>query len=198
MLLLKEIIGGIMSVEKNKTINLPLLLPLGLLILEIVAVIVLLGSGYEIPGLLFILLFFLGIFLIYQIYRQLWAKYQMKKAVTAMKNAQESVNAGKPMEAIEQWKRILPNLPREQYLDTLIKMERAYESQDMDNAVQQVRAVQSESIEFFEMSKVAQQFTPKDRRKWQAKAFKLQKMISALPVEKEQDLGDIEPETQGD
>jgi len=180
--------------EKNENeINLPLLLPLGLLILEMIVFIVLLGTGYDISGFVFIFLVFLGLFLIYQISRQLWVRWRIKKGIVGLKQAEELLEAGKPLEAIKQWKKILLNLPNEQYLDVLTQMENTYEFLKMDKAVQQVRAIQSESIEFFEMTKIAKSFTPKDRRKWQTKVFKLHNMIQALPVKKGQSLEDVKP-----
>lgn len=183
-----------MKEKNNNRVNLALLLPLGLLIIEIIVVVVLLGSGYEISEFLFIFLIFLALFLLYQISRQLWIGWQMKKAIAGLERAEELADSGKPLEAIKQWKQILLNLPQEKYLDVLHRMEETYDTQDMTKAVQQVRAIQSESIEFFEMTKVAKNFTPQDRRKWQARAYELQKMIKALPVKKGQDLSDVKPD----
>ncbi|MDY6867258.1 MAG: hypothetical protein SVT56_05045 [Chloroflexota bacterium] len=184
-----------MAAQKKKTkINLPLLLPLGLLIIEIIVAIVLLGSGYEISGVVLTLLIFLAVFLIYQVSRQLWMRWQVKKGVAGMHKAEELIEAGEPLEAVKQWKKILLKLPRDKYLDVLTKMEMTYEDLDMGKAVQQVKAIQSESIDFFEMTKVADKFTSKDRRKWQTKAFQLHKMVQALPVRKGQDLEDVKAE----
>ena len=185
-----------MTEENNNRINLALLLPLGLLIIEIIAVVVLLGSGYEISEFLFIFLSFLALFLIYQISRQVWVGRQMKKAIAGMEKAKGLIDTKKPLEAIKQWKKILLNLPQEEYLDVLTRMEKIYDSQEMTKAVQQIRAIQSESIEFFQMTKVAKNLTQKDRRKWQTQAFELQKMIRALPVKKGQDLSDVKPDEQ--
>ncbi len=180
--------------KKKNDLNLPLLIPLGLLILEIIVVIVLLGTGYEISGFVLVLLIFLAVFLTYQAARQFWMRLQVKKGISGMQQAEDLMESGETLEAIKQWKKILLKLPRDKYLDVLTQMENAYKELDMEKAVQQVRAIQSESIEFFEMTKVATKFTSKDRRNWQSKAFELHKMVQALPVEKGQDLEDVTPE----
>ncbi len=175
--------------EENKIQrNLSLILPLGLLVVEVIVVVVLLGSGYQITEFLFVFLILMGLFLIYQISLQLWLGRQLKKAMTGLEKAELLIESEKPLEAIEQWKRVLLSLPKEKYLDVLVKMEQAYESQNMVAANQQVRLIQSKSIEFFEMTSVAKNLSPDDRRKWQAEAVELKEMIRTLPVEQGQDL----------
>jgi hypothetical protein len=53
----------------------------------------------------------------------------------------------------------------------------------MNEAVQQVKAIRSESLNFFEMTRDPQKATAKDRKDWQARALELRKMIKALPTE---------------
>jgi hypothetical protein len=183
-----------MTDEQKNRINLPLLLPLGLLILEIIAVIVLLATGYEISGFVFYSLVFVAFFLISQISHQLWIAWQIKKGVDGIKRAEELLHDGKPLEAIKLWKKALLNLPRDKYLVVLTQMEKAYQSQEMDKAVQQIRAIQTESIEFFNMTEIAKSLTPKDRLRWRTKAFTLHKSIQALPVKKDRDLENVKPE----
>ena len=181
-----------MTENNKKRLNLPFILPLLLLIVEIVVVLVLQGTGYEISDFSYVFLLFLGFFLIYQITRQFWMEWRIKKAMLGLKIAEELTAADKPMEAIKQWKAILLNLPEEYYLDTLSKIEEVYESQNMTKAVQQIKNIQSESIEFFELTRTAQRITLEKRGEWQSRVFELHKMIESLPVEKEQDLNKIQ------
>ena len=162
-----------------------------MLLIEIVVIVIFLVSGYEITPFLLYFLIFLGIFLIYQIVRQVQFSWQSKRAAKEVEIAESLVKAGKPMEAIKKWKEVLLKLPKNQYLATLSKMEKTYENQEMKEAVQQVKAISSESIEFFEMTRQINRVSPQDRRRWQARAFELKNMIQALPEEKGQDLSDL-------
>ena len=179
--------------NKNKP-NLSLLLPLGLLLVEVIAIVVLLLTGFEINQTLIFFFVLLGIFFLWQVGRQLFTQRRVKQAIKKTREADNIAESGRPLEAMKIWKNLLLSLPRDKYLETLAKMEKVYENLEMEEAVQQVKAIHSESLEFFDMTRNIKRITAKDRRKWQARAYELRKMISALPEEKGQSLSDVKPE----
>jgi hypothetical protein len=183
-----------MKNSDKKKINIQLILPIIMLLLVTSVIVIFLVSGYEITPFILYFLIFLGAFLIYQIVRQAQFHWQIQQAAKEVEIAESLVKAGKPMEAIKKWKKVLLQLPKDQYLATLSKLEKAYEDQGMENAVQQVRAINAESIEFFEMTRKVNRISPQDRRQWQNRAFELKNMIQALPEEKGQDLSDLTSE----
>lgn len=183
-----------MTDQNQKRPNLSLLLPLGLLVVEVIAILVLLLTGFEITQSLIFFFVLLGIFLLWQVGRQLLTEWRVKQAIIRAREAESIAESGRPMEAMKIWKNLLLSLPREKYLETLSKMEKTYKDQEMDDAIQQVKAIHSESLEFFDMTQNTKRITPKDRRKWQARAYELRKMISALPEKKGQSLSDVKPE----
>jgi len=183
-----------MTDQNKKGPNLTLLLPLGLLLVEVIAIVVLLLTGFEINQTLIFFLALLGIFLLWQVGRQFFTQWRVKQAIKKASEADSIAEAGRPMEAMKIWKKLLLSLPRDKYLQTLANMEKVYKDQEMEEAVQQVKAIHSESLEFFDMTQNIKRITPKDRRKWQARAYELRKMISALPEEKGQSLSDVKPE----
>lgn len=180
-----------MSEENKKQLNLSLLLPAGLLLLEIIVILVMLATGYEITGFLLSFFILLAFFLIYQIARQQINNWQIKQAVKKIGQGKALADSNQPMQAIKLWKELLLKIPREKYLIVLEMMEETYQEQDMNEAVQQVKAIRSESVEFFEMTQGIERFTRRDQRKWKARAFELRKMIKALPEEKDQNLSDM-------
>lgn len=179
--------------NKNRA-NLSLLLPLGLLLVEVIAIVVLLLSGFEINQTLTFFFVLLGIFLLWQVGRQLITQWRVKQAIKKTSEADSIALSGRPMDAMKIWKKLLLSLPRDKYLETLSKMENVYKDEEMEEAVQQVKAIHSESLEFFDMTRNIKRITAKDRRKWQARAYELRKMISALPEKKGQSLSDVKPE----
>ncbi len=183
-----------MNEENNRLFELNLILPLSLLILEIIVIIVLVASGYEITQFLLFFFILLGAFLILQVGRQLMAKWRINQAITKIKEGQALVEAGQHLQAIKLWKSMLFSLPQEHFFDVLKRIESAYEEKNMNEAIQQVQAIQAESKDFFEMTRNLRKGTPQDRRNWQTRAFELQNMIKALPEEPGQDLSDTKPE----
>lgn len=182
-------------IDKNKKRpNLALLLPLGLLVVEAIAILVLLLTDTEITQSLIYFFVLLGIFLLWQVGRQLLTEWRVKQAINKARQAESIAESGRPMEAVKIWKKVLLSLPRDKYLEVLANMEQAYKNEEMEAAIQQVKAIHSESIEFFNMTQNIKRITPKDRRNWQARAYELRKMISALPEEKGQSLSDVQPE----
>jgi hypothetical protein len=176
---------------KNKTsINWALMLPIGLLLLEAIAVLVLITAGYQINQVLFFFLIFLAIFLVYQISRQLSIQWRVKHASSQLMQAQALIDSEKPMEAIKLLKEALFSLPESDYLSALKLMEQTYTKENMGDAVTQINAIQSESIQLFDMRKKAQRFTQQDKHDWQVQADKVRKMIQGLPDEMEQSLSE--------
>jgi len=180
-----------MPEKKKNKIDLLLILPASLLLVEVIVVVVLLATGYEInqPSMFF--LFLLALFLIFQIWRQLSSRLRVKRALSKIDDVKALIDSERPFETIKLLKDLLLKLPQTEYLDALTMLEELYRDNEMDAAVQQVKAIRSESLNFFEMTKNLKKATGKDRRDWQTRAFKLQKMVKALPTEPDQDLSDI-------
>ena len=179
-----------MTNNKKRRINWPLILPAGLLLIESIIVVVLLATGYEIDPLMMFFFILLAAFLAFQISRQLLTRIHVRRAVGKIDDAKALINNGQPYKAISLLKELLLRLPRDKYLDVLTILEEAYADQNMNNAVQQIKAICSESLNFFEMTKNPQKATAKDRKDWQARALGLRKMIKALPTEPDQDLSE--------
>jgi hypothetical protein len=168
--------------------NLPLLLPAGLLLLEITAIVVIIASGYEVTTYFFFFAALLSFFLIYQIGQQLTIKRRVNKALKDIDKAEDLINDGKTMAAIKLWKDLLISLPKKQYLNVLSRMESTYQEQAMSNAVKQVKIIKSKSKKFFEMTGSGKKLTPKERQAWQSQALELQNMVHALPEDKASDI----------
>ena len=167
-----------------------LILPAGLLLIEGIIVIVLLATGYEITQPMMFFFILLAAFLAFQVWRHLSTRIRVQKAVAKIDEGITLVDSGEPFEAIRLWKELLLSLPRDKYLDVLNKLEDTYGEQNINEAVQQVKSIRSESLNFFEMTKNPQKATAKDRKDWQARALELRKMIKALPTEPGQDLSE--------
>ena len=183
-----------MNEDNQRPLDLRLILPLSLLILEAIAMIILVARGYEITQFLLFLFILLGAFLVFQVSRQLVARGRVRQAVTKVKDGQTLADAEKNLQAIQLWKSLLFSLPKNHFKDVLQRMETVYEDENMNEAVQQVQAILAESKDFFKLANKLRKQTPKDRRDWQAQAVKLQKMIKALPEEPGQDLPDTQPD----
>ncbi|MFW5713070.1 MAG: hypothetical protein ACOCYU_00180 [Brevefilum sp.] len=183
-----------MNQDNKRTLDLSLILPLSLLILEIIVIIVLLTSGYEITQFLIFLFILLGAFLVLQVGRQMLNRWRINQAVVKIKEGQILMDAGHNLQAIQLWKSLLFSLPKEHFFDVLQRIESAYEKEEMEEAIQQIQAIKAESKDFFQMTRNLQKATAEDRRDWQARAFKLQNMIKALPEKPGQDLSDTKPE----
>jgi len=176
--------------NKFKRLNGSLLLPIGMLVMEGIVFLVLLATGYEISPLLRNFLLILGAFLVYQIGRQILILINMSKAVSQIDEGDQLVESGQPMRAIKLWKDSLIKLPRQQYQAVLSKLEATYQQENMRHAVQQVKAIRSESDALFSIANEAKRLTAKDRNDWQARSLKIRDMIQALPVEKGQSLSE--------
>lgn len=173
-----------MAERPKKQPNWPLLMPIGLLLLEIIVFAVMRLVNFEITQYLFYFFILLGLFLIYQIAKQLITLWRVKSAVKQLEATNQLAESGQAMAAIKQWKKLLMSLPRDKYLEVLALIEATYQKEDMPKAVQQVRLVHSESIEFFELAASTQRATAKDRQEWQNQAYELRNMIKALPESK--------------
>ena len=179
-----------MENDSNIKLDLRLLLPAGLLILETVAFIVLLVIGFEITPLMTFFFIIIGIFLSFQVSRQLALRVRVQKSLDRMKEGKKLIKEGHTFKAIKLWKELLSNLPKSEYKDVLDLLEETYGAQNMNAAVQQVKAIRSESLNFFEKTKNPQKATIHDRREWQTTALEIRKMIKALPTEPNQDLSE--------
>jgi len=179
-----------MTQNKKRRLNITLLLPVGMLILEGIAVLVLMATGQEISPLVRNFLLLLGVFLVYQIGKQIFAVSKMTNAIQQIAEGDQLVQAGEPMHAIKLWKDLLTRLPKEHYLNVLSKLEMTYQQESMNHAVQQVKAIQSESTALFSIAEDAKRMSTKDREAWQARSLKIRDMIQALPVEKGQNLSE--------
>ncbi|MDF1520591.1 MAG: hypothetical protein P1P73_08935 [Brevefilum sp.] len=179
-----------MSETKKKRTDMLLLLPAGLLVLEGIIVVVLLSTGYEIKESFLYFLLLLAAFLIFQISRQFSRRLRVQKSVGKVKDGKALVDTGHPFEAIKLWKELLLSLPRDKYLEVLDMLEATYENENLAAGVQQIKAIRSESLNFFEMTKIPQRATANDRKAWQTKAMELRKMVKALPTEPDQNLTD--------
>lgn len=181
-----------MTEKYKKNINLQLLLPISLLILQVIAIAGLLTAGFIITPFMLSFFIIVSLFLIYRITPQLLVMWRVKQAMMKITNAENLAKLGKPMRAIKIWKKSLINLPKDKYLEVLEMIKQTYQEQNMTEAVQQVNAIQSKSAGFFKKIKISKQATRRDQRDWQSRAFELQKMINALPVEEGSDLSDAE------
>lgn len=179
-----------MADNKNRRIDWLMILPASLLLIESIIVVVLLATGYEINQPMMFFLILLAAFLGFQVWRHLSTRLRVKKAVGQIDDGKALVDSGQPYEAIKLWNELLLSLPRDKYLDVLTLLEETYADQNMTEAVQQVKAIRSESQNFFAMTKNTQKATAKDRKDWQARALELRKMIKALPTEPDQNLSE--------
>jgi len=180
-----------MTTNTNKKLDINLLLPAGLLILEITAVVVLLVLGYEINIFLIYFLVLLSVFLFYQIFKQWMVRRLIKQAIRKLDDADEASKSNRPTEAMKIIKEVLLSLTRENYLIALSKLEAVYEKEQMKDAVQQTIAIREKSLELFKINETVTKASPNDRRDWQARAVELRDMIDALPVEKTDTESDV-------
>jgi hypothetical protein len=167
--------------EDKKQVDLSLILPFGLVLFEIITVVVMLALGYTISGFLAAFLVFLSVYLILQIVRQLLVRLQTKKAISGISKAAELVDSGQPMEAIKQWKKVIFNLPREEYVKALAKMEELYRAQDMTPAVQKTRDIRSMTFALINMRNGTQNMIFTKQRDFLSRVSALHKMIQDLP-----------------
>mgnify|MGYP001097942449 CR=1 FL=1 len=172
-----------MTQETKIKVKLDILLPAGLLGIEIVVVSGLLIGGYQLPQLVSTFFVFSGIYCLYQIVRQLMTQFQVNQAINRIKDAEKLAAEGHLVEAVRLWKSLLLKLPKEQFLSVLSKMKRTYHSLGMDKAVQQIKTIHSESMEFFKKVGKVDRPTKQDQQEWQDRAFKLRKLIQDLPIE---------------
>lgn len=172
-----------MAETKKNQPNWPMLLPIGLLVVEIIVVVALLALGYEITQYLFFFLILLALFLLYQIGKQLIMNRRLKKMISEIAAAKELAGSGQYLEAVKEWKRLLLMLPRETYLEALDQLEDSYTRLEMPQAVSQVRTIHSESIEFFSATENIRKMSMQDRQKLQKRSNQIRDMIRVLPEE---------------
>ncbi len=185
-------------VDKNKRkIDWLLILPGSLLLIEGIVVSVLISSGYKISQPMIFFLVLLAGYLVFQLWQHLSTRFRVQNSVNKINDGKVMVESGQPFEALKLWKELLLNLPRENYLDVLAMLEEVYLDQEMNAGIQQIKAIRSESLNFFEMTRETKKATAKDRKDWQAKAFAVRQMIKALPTEPDQELSDVKDENNG-
>jgi hypothetical protein len=179
-----------MDQKNKKPFNPLLIVPIGLLSLIVIVMVVFFIIGYEITTSIVFFFLLLSAFLVMQIIKQVKTRYQVKKAVEDIQKADDLAVDGDIISAIKIWKNLLLTLPKEQYLSVISKLEAAYQKENMDNAVEQTRAIKSKSLKFFNAVQNNKKVSPKDRQEWQTQVKEIRTMVTALPEEPEQSLED--------
>jgi hypothetical protein len=170
-----------MAGNRKRNVNLPLLLPVAGLIVEIVAILILRSYNVEFTQNLLLFLLLIGGLLLYQIIMQIIQLVKVYSAIKRSENAKALVESGKGLEAIKAWKKQLLILPRDQYLAVLDDVLNAYQTLEMKNGVQKTEHLIKSSHEFFELVNNTKKATPAARQEWQEKANALRKMVKELP-----------------
>jgi len=170
-----------MAGKKSRNMNLPLLLPLGGLLIEVVVYLILRSYNIEISQSLLFFLVLIGGLLVYQVVMQIIQLVKVNVAVNKSEKVKALVDAGKGIEAIREWKKNLLVLPRDQYLETLDEVVNTYQKLEMPNGVKAAQDLIKNSHEFFEMVNSAEKATPETRQQWREKSNALRKMVQDLP-----------------
>jgi hypothetical protein len=170
-----------MAGKKSRQMNLPLLLPLGGLIIEGIVYIVLISYNVKISQSLAFFLILIGGLLAYQVVMQVIQLVKVNVAISKSEKAKELVDSGNGIEAIKEWKKHLQILPRDQYLETLDEMVNAYQKLEMDDGVKAAKDLIKNSHEFFDMVNNAEKATPEARQQWREKSNALRNMVKELP-----------------
>ena len=170
-----------MAGKKIRQMNLPLLLPIGGLIIEGIVFSILLSTNTPISPSLMFFLILIGGLLAYQIVLQIIQVIKVNVAVDKSKNVKDLVDSGKGLDAIKEWKKNLLILPRVQYLETLDNVVNTYQKLDMPNGVKAAQDLIKNSHEFFNMVNDADKATPEVRQQWRVKSNSLRKMVKDLP-----------------
>lgn len=170
-----------MAGKKSRQMNLPLLLPIAGLVIEIIVYLILISYNVEIsPSLMFFLLLIGGL-LAYQVVLQIIQVIKINVAVNKSDNVKALVESGQGIEAIKVWKKNLLILPRDQYLETLNEVVNTYQKLDMPNGVKAAQDLIKNSHEFFDMVNNAEKATPEVRQEWRVKSNSLRQMVKDLP-----------------
>ena len=170
-----------MAGNKKNRINLPLLLPVGGLIIEGIAFAILMSYHVEISQSLSLFLILIASLLLYQVVMQVIQLVKVNIAVKKSGDAKQLIESGHGMDAIKEWKKQLLILPRDQYLQILDEVVNAYEKLGMQNGVQKTEHLIKNSHEFFALINSTKKATPAARKEWQEKAIALRKMVKELP-----------------
>ena len=170
-----------MPAKNKRSVNLPLILPLAGLAIEIIAIIILLSYDVEFnQNLLFFLVLIAGL-LLYQIIMQIIQLVKVNRAVKQAAEAKALVESGRGLEAIKAWKKQLLVLPRDQYLVVLDDVLNAYKTLEMKNGVQKTEHLIKKSNQFFDLVNDTKKATPEIRQEWQTQSIALRKMVKDLP-----------------
>ena len=170
-----------MAGNKSRQMNLPLLLPLAGLIVELIVFVILRSYNVTIsPSMLFFFAL-IGLLLAYQIVLQIIQLVKVNMAVNKSQDVKAMVEAGNGLEAIKIWKKNLLVLPRNQYLQTLDDVVNTYQKLEMPKGVKAAQDLIKNSHEFFDMVNSAEKATPEIRQQWRVKSNELRKMVQDLP-----------------
>ena len=170
-----------MAGNKSRQMNLPLLLPLAGLIVELIVFVILRSYNVTIsPSMLFFFAL-IGLLLAYQIVLQIIQLVKVNMAVNKSQEVKAMVEAGNGLEAIKIWKKNLLVLPRNQYLQTLDDVVNTYQKLEMPKGVKAAQDLIKNSHEFFDMVNSAEKATPEIRQQWRVKSNELRKMVQDLP-----------------
>ena len=170
-----------MAGNKSRQMNLPLLLPLAGLIVELIVFVILRSYNITIsPSMLFFFAL-IGLLLAYQIVLQIIQLVKVNMAVNKSQDVKAMVEAGNGLEAIKIWKKNLLVLPRNQYLQTLDDVVNTYQKLEMPKGVKAAQDLIKNSHEFFDMVNSAEKATPEIRQQWRVKSNELRKMVQDLP-----------------
>ena len=170
-----------MAGNKSRQMNLPLLLPLAGLIVELIVFVILRSYNITIsPSMLFFFAL-IGLLLAYQIVLQIIQLVKVNMAVNKSQDVKATVEAGNGLEAIKIWKKNLLVLPRNQYLQTLDDVVNTYQKLEMTKGVKAAQDLIKNSHEFFDMVNSAEKATPEIRQQWRVKSNELRKMVQDLP-----------------
>jgi len=170
-----------MAGKKSRQMNLPLLIPLAGLLIELIAYLILRSYKVAISPSLGFFLVLIGGLLAYQVAMQIIQLIKVDKAVSKSEKAKALAESGQGLEAIKEWKKDLLILPRDQYLKTLDDVVSTYQKLDMPNGVKAAQELIKNSHEFFNMVNNAAKATPEVRQAWRVKSNSLRKMVQELP-----------------
>lgn len=173
-----------MTQKKQREINLPLILPISLLVVTIVVVIFLNIANVEYPGYLNIIFVLFAFYLIFQIYRYYSYELGFKLALKNLDAANDLAKMGKELEAIKKWKSILLQLPKEDFISVLGKMKAVYKNLDMPAGITQVQKIQDNFSEYLVISKGKKEFSDDERKIIQDLGKELKTLVDNLADEK--------------
>ncbi len=176
--------GGNVDLQQKTKQNWPLVFPTALLILDISAIVILSFLDFSIPPIFWGLSIIIGIFLLFQVTRQILIRHRISQAKARLMQANNLAKKGAFLKAIFIWKQTLLSLPTDHYLDILNRIHQAYLSLDMPEAAEKTREIKADSITIFEMIKNIKQLSMQQRFALNQKIVSLRESIQKLPENK--------------